>query len=114
MGIAEALDVENPWTPAHQAVESSDCEGLTRLLHSGVDPNEVCSGMTLLVHAIEVEGDVALQSGKPIHSALTAILLAYGADPSMELPNGFSPIKMAETYSHDMAIALLDSHRDRG
>ncbi|WP_405859743.1 ankyrin repeat domain-containing protein [Streptomyces sp. NBC_00090] len=113
MRMIDALNLENPWTPAHQAVEASDYEGLTRLLHAGADPNEVCSGMTLLVHAIDVEGDGARQSGAPLHSAMTAILLAYGADPSMELSNGFSPRGMAEGYAHDMAIGLLDRYGDQ-
>lgn len=61
--------LESPWTPAHQAVESGDPAELTRLLDAGVDPEEVCCGMTLLLHAIDVEGDGALQSGGPLDSA---------------------------------------------
>ncbi|WP_455432094.1 hypothetical protein [Streptomyces wuyuanensis] len=52
------------WTPAHQAVEQEDAEVLARLLAAGSDPDEVFSGMTLLTHAIDVEGDGSLQSGQ--------------------------------------------------
>lgn len=81
---------------------------LTRLLDAGVDPEEVCCGMTLLLHAIDVEGDGA-QSGGPIDSALTAILLAYGADPTAT-PDGQTPRELAISYNHDMAGRLLDRH----
>ncbi|MFG2987689.1 ankyrin repeat domain-containing protein [Streptomyces sp. NPDC048258] len=99
--------IESPWTPAHQAVESGDHAALTRLLDGGADPEEVCCGLTLLLHAIDVEGDGALQSGGPIDSALTAILLAYGADPTAT-PRGETPLELARYYNHDMAIRLLD------
>ncbi|MFE9565883.1 ankyrin repeat domain-containing protein [Streptomyces sp. NPDC006487] len=101
--------LENPWTPAHQAVESGDHAELTRLLDAGVDPEEVCCGMTLLLHAIDVEGDGAVQSGGPLDSALTAILLAYGADPTAT-PDGETPRELAISYNHDMAVRLLDRH----
>lgn len=100
---------ENPWTPAHQAVESGDYAELTRLVDAGVDPEEVCCGMTLLLHPIDVEGDGALQSGGPLDSALTAILLAYGADPTAT-PDGETPHELAVSYNHDMAVRLLDRH----
>ncbi|MEU8622011.1 ankyrin repeat domain-containing protein [Streptomyces sp. NPDC048623] len=102
------VEIESPWTPAHQAVESSDHATLTRLLDEGADVNEVCCGMTLLTHAIELEGDSALQSGQPIDSALTAIVLAYGADPAVALDGSGSAYEMAQFYGHDMAIRLLD------
>ncbi|MEU9699429.1 ankyrin repeat domain-containing protein [Streptomyces sp. NPDC047981] len=96
-----------PWPPAHQAVEVSDHAALTRLLDEGGDVNDVYCGMTLLMHAIDLEGDSALQSGEPIDSALTAILLAYGADPSMTV-DGRSAYDVAKGYGHSMAIRLLD------
>nr|WP_234323387.1 ankyrin repeat domain-containing protein [Streptomyces bikiniensis] len=101
--------IQNPWTPAHQAVESGDLAELTRLLDAGADPEEVCCGMTLLLHAIDVEGDAALQSGKPLDTALTAILLAYGADPTAT-PDGETPRQFASSYNHHMAVRLLDRH----
>ncbi|MFI8828596.1 ankyrin repeat domain-containing protein [Streptomyces sp. NPDC053431] len=100
------VEIESPWTPAHQAVESSDHAGLTRLLDEGADVNEICCGMTLLMHAIDLEGDSALQSRQPINSALTAILLAYGADPAITL-DGETAYDMAQRYDHGMAIRLL-------
>ncbi|MFG2896571.1 ankyrin repeat domain-containing protein [Streptomyces zaomyceticus] len=102
-----------PWTPAHQAVESSDHATLTRLLDEGADVNEVCGGMTLLMHSIELEGDSALQSGRPIDSALTAIVLAYGADPAATLEGRPDAYDLAEKYDHDMAIRLLDRFTGR-
>lgn len=101
--------LESPWTPAHQAVESGDHAELTRLLDAGVDPEEVCCGMTLLLHAIDVEGDGALQSGGPLDTALTAILLAYGADPTAT-PDGETPRELASSYDHEMAVRLLDRY----
>ncbi|MET9954493.1 ankyrin repeat domain-containing protein [Streptomyces sp. NPDC006339] len=102
-----SFEIENPWTPAHQAVESSEPATLTRLLDEGADVDEVCCGMTLLMHAIDLEGDSALQSGKPIDSALTAIVLAYGADPATEI-DGRTAHDLARYYDHGMAIRLLD------
>ncbi|MFD0034014.1 ankyrin repeat domain-containing protein [Streptomyces sp. NPDC127172] len=101
-----SFEIENPWTLAHQAVESSEHATLTRLLDEGADVNEVCCGMTLLMHAIELEGDSALQSGQPGDSALTAILLAYGADPAAEI-DGRTAHGLAHFYDHGMAIRLL-------
>lgn len=37
--------------------------------------------MTLLTHAIDIEGDGFLQSGQPLTVHSTAVLLAFGADP---------------------------------
>ncbi|MEU6484737.1 hypothetical protein [Streptomyces sp. NPDC046887] len=66
--------------------------------------------MTLLVHAIEVEGDTAVQSGTDMHAVMTAILLAYGADPARSDPGGRTPARMAAIYSHDRALGLLKKH----
>ncbi len=106
------FEIENPWTPAHQAVESSEPATLTRLLDEGADADEVCCGMTLLMHAIDLEGDAARQSGEPIDSALTAILLAYGADPATEI-NGMTAHDLARSYDHGMALRLLDRFSNR-
>ncbi|MFI8106536.1 iron dependent repressor, metal binding and dimerization domain protein [Streptomyces sp. NPDC086023] len=99
--------VDNPWTPAHEAVESAEYATLTRLLDEGSDVNEVCCGQTLLMHAIDLEGDSALQSGEPANTALTAILLAYGADPAIAL-EGKTAHDLACEYEHVTAIRLLD------
>ncbi|MFI5763964.1 ankyrin repeat domain-containing protein [Streptomyces sp. NPDC051563] len=100
--------VESPWTPAHQAVESSDHATLIRLLDEGADVDEVCCGMTLLEHAIDLEGDSALQSGTPVDSRLTVILLAYGADPRPQPPGTMSAMDLADYYGHDIAYRLID------
>ncbi|MFJ1869470.1 ankyrin repeat domain-containing protein [Streptomyces sp. NPDC088097] len=98
---------ESSWTAAHQAVESSDHATLTRLLEEGADVDEVCCGMTLLEHAIDLEGDSALQSGEPIDSRLTVILLAYGADPRPQPTGRRSAVDLAESYGHDIAYRLI-------
>lgn len=95
------------WTPAHKAVEGSNYEALTVLLDSGTDPNEMCFGHTLLTHAIDVEGDGHLQSGYPLNTVATAILLAYGADPELPAADGETPLRMAEYYRHELAQRLL-------
>ncbi|MFJ9720977.1 ankyrin repeat domain-containing protein [Streptomyces sp. NPDC101213] len=95
------------WTPAHGAVEMGDYETLAVLLDSEADPNEVCFGLTLLIHAIDLEGDSHLQSGHPLHAAGTALLLAYGADPRLPAADGRTPLQIAECYDHEPAKRLL-------
>ncbi|MFI6808940.1 ankyrin repeat domain-containing protein [Streptomyces luteogriseus] len=95
------------WTPAHKAVEGSDYETLSRLLDSGVDPNEMCFGHTLLTHAIDVEGDGQVQTGYPLNTAATAILLAYGADPEIPAGDGETPLQIAESYHHEPALRMI-------
>jgi uncharacterized protein len=102
--------VENTWTPAHQAVENEDAEILAQLLAKGADPDEVCDNMTLLTHAIDAEGDGALQSGGPLTVHTTAVLLAFGADPQLRGPDGQTPMGLALHYGHDLAVRLLRRH----
>lgn len=102
--------VSDYWTPAHHAVEHEDAETLARLLADGADPNEVFDNMTLLTHAIDVEGDGSLQSGQPLTVHTTAILLAFGADPELAGPGGHTPMEVAEHYCHDLAAKLLRAH----
>ncbi|MFJ6563161.1 ankyrin repeat domain-containing protein [Streptomyces sp. NPDC091412] len=102
--------MSNYWTPAHHAVEHEDAETLARLLAGGSDPDEVFSNMTLLTHAIDVEGDGSLQSGEPLTMHTTAVLLAFGADPELADPDGRTPIEMANHYGHDLAVRLLEAH----
>lgn len=101
------INVENLWTPAHQAVEDGEPEELARLLDSGVDPNEVCCGMTLLAHAVDYEADTAIQAGREMGVTLVAMLLAYGASPEVEGSPGKSPLAWADEYRHAMAKRLL-------
>ncbi|MCX4963224.1 ankyrin repeat domain-containing protein [Streptomyces sp. NBC_00654] len=98
------------WTPAHHAVEHEDAEALARLLAEGADPDEVLGNMTLLTHAIDAEGDGALQSAQPLSVHTTAVLLAFGADPELADPDGRTPLDMANYYAHDLAVNLLDTH----
>ncbi|MFB7239769.1 hypothetical protein ACFCXK_33905 [Streptomyces sp. NPDC056269] len=106
LGPSSWPEVE-PWTPAHQAVEMSEYETLSMLLDAGADPDEVCFGHTLLTHAIDSEGDGHLQSGHPLHTASTAIVLAYGAGPHWPAASGKTPLQMAESYDHEPAKRLL-------
>ncbi|MGW1029882.1 ankyrin repeat domain-containing protein [Streptomyces sp. NPDC002577] len=98
------------WTPAHRAVEHEDAETLARLLADGSDPDEVFSNMTLLTHAIDVEGDGSLRSGQPLTVHTTAVLLAFGADPELADQEGRTPMDMANHYGHDLAVNLLQAH----
>ncbi|MEW1698251.1 ankyrin repeat domain-containing protein [Streptomyces sp. NPDC091278] len=98
------------WTPAHYAVEHEDVEALARLLADGADPDEVFSGMTLLTRALDTEGDVALQSGRPLSVHATAVLLAFGADPELADPDGRTPVDVATFYDHGFAVKLLRTH----
>jgi ankyrin repeat protein len=102
--------VENTWTPAHQAVENEDAETLAQLLAKGADPDEVCDNMTLLTHAVDAEGDGALQSGGPLTVHTTAVLLAFGADPQLPGHDGQTPMDLALHYGHDLAVRLLQRH----
>ncbi|MFJ6509102.1 ankyrin repeat domain-containing protein [Streptomyces sp. NPDC091879] len=101
------------WTPAHHAVEHDDAEALARWLAGGADPDEVFSNMTLLTHAIDAEGDGSLQSGEPLTFHVTAVLLAFGADPELANPDGRTPLDMAAHYGHDLAASLLQAHISR-
>ncbi|SOE33816.1 Ankyrin repeat-containing protein [Streptomyces sp. OK228] len=105
--------VSDYWTPAHHAVEHDDAEALARLLADGADPDEVFSNMTLLTHAIDAEGDGSLQSGGPLTIHITAVLLAFGAEPELADPDGRTPLDMAAHYGHDLAVNLLRAHISR-
>lgn len=104
--------VSDYWTPAHYAVENEDAEALARLLADGSDPNEVFGNTTLLTHAIDVEGDGSLQSGRPLTVHTTAVLLAFGADPELADPDGDTPLDIANQYGHGLAVQLLRAHID--
>ncbi|MFJ1975235.1 ankyrin repeat domain-containing protein [Streptomyces sp. NPDC087903] len=102
------------WTPVHQAVEMGDFEALAVFMDAGADPNEMCFGLTLLTHAIDLEGDSHLQSGHPLNTAATAILLAYGADPRLPTADGETPLQVAHSYGHEPAQRLLERFLSSG
>ncbi|MFJ4357727.1 HD domain-containing protein [Streptomyces massasporeus] len=103
------IDGSGWWPPTLFAVEHQDVELLARLLDAGADPDEG-NGATPLTHALDTEGDSALQSGDPLTVATTAVLLAYGADPELPDAAGDTPLQVAERYDHAPAIRLLRRH----
>ena len=104
-----AVDGSGWWPPTLFAIEHQDAELLARLLDAGADPDEG-NGATPLTHAIETEGDVALQSGEPLTVATTAVLLAYGADPVLRDGSGKTPLEVAKRHDHVLAGRLLRRH----
>ncbi|MFD3442785.1 hypothetical protein ACFWU3_35470 [Streptomyces sp. NPDC058685] len=87
IGPVLMIDYELPYemSPLRLAVEADDLAEVTRLLDQGQDPNELddVSGWTPLLWAIDGEADGAVQTGDPLDAACTAVLLAYGAIPSV-------------------------------
>lgn len=105
---------DSPLTPAHHAVEMLDLARLRELLDGGADvedPNAL--GMTLLHHAVDIEGDSALDTGRPAHVDITALLLARGADPDARDRNGGTPLDLARQYGHWLAVELIEAWRHR-
>jgi ankyrin repeat protein len=98
-------------TALHAAVENLREEMVEFLLQNGADPNEELSqGWTPLFHAIDAEGDAAsqLSYADPPDSAITRLLLRYGADPLHPGPKGENLAEFAEkTYLHHEAARLL-------
>ncbi|WP_435589513.1 ankyrin repeat domain-containing protein [Micromonospora chalcea] len=65
--------------------------------------------MTLLHHAVDVEGDGALQSGRPLHVDVTALLLARVASPDAVDRDGRTPLDCARANGHWLAAELLEA-----
>ena len=97
-------------SPAHQAVEMEDLVMLRDLLDGGVDVHEEHGGLTLLHHAIDVEVDGHVQSGRPLHVDCTAFLLSRGADPMRLSGNGsgVSAQHLAFVSGHWLATCLIE------
>jgi uncharacterized protein len=104
-------------TPAHEAVEMEDLPTLRELLRSGVDPNEEQRGLTLLHHAIDVEVQGHVQTGRLLHVDATALLLAMGADPLRRSGGGtgVTALHFAFVEGHWLAQELIEAwlSRDR-
>ncbi|HLL67367.1 MAG TPA: ankyrin repeat domain-containing protein [Micromonosporaceae bacterium] len=104
-----------PLTPAHHAVEMEDLPRLRQILDDGADVEDANEqGMTLLHHAVDVEGDGALQSARQAHVDTTAFLLARGADPGAAMQAGETPLDLARQYGHWLAAELLEAWDRRG
>ncbi|WFF04657.1 ankyrin repeat domain-containing protein [Micromonospora sp. WMMD1076] len=101
-------------TPTHHAVEMEDLPRLRQLLDDGADvedPDE--HGMTLLHHAVDVEGDGALQRGGPLHVEVTVLLLIRGARLDVIDREGRTPLDYARANGHWLAIELFEAWRRR-
>jgi ankyrin repeat protein len=91
----------------HDAVEMEDLDLLRSLLASGGDPNERDDyGMPLLHHAIDVQADGAIQTGRVMESDTTRLLLEAGADPRIAW-EGKSALEFARHYGHTSAAELI-------
>jgi uncharacterized protein len=102
------------WSPAHIAVEQEDLPRLRDLLDSGHDvEDDDGHGWTLLRHAIDVEHDAHLQTGRPLHVDVTAFLLARGADP-LRPCNGMTVVAEAEIHGHWLAAEIMRAWTGRG
>jgi ankyrin repeat protein len=101
-------------TPAHHAVEMEDLPRLRELLQTGADIEDANEqGMTLLHHAVDVEGDGARQTGEALHVDTTAFLLARGANPHAVDQQGQTPRDYARSCGHWLALALLGAWEGR-
>jgi uncharacterized protein len=95
------------WSPAHHAVEQENLPQLKDLLDAGHDiEDDDGHGWTLLRHAIDVEHDSHVQTGRPLHADTTAFLLARGASP-MHPCNGTTIVAEAETRGHWLAAEIM-------
>lgn len=98
-----------PCPPMFQAVEHGRIEEVRRLIAAGADVN--CyygGGWTPLVHAIDMESDVAWQKHHEPDRAsneITELLLVAGAAPTEEA------FAMARRYQNLKAVALMESHQ---
>ena len=94
-------------TPAHLAVEMQDLPRLRQLIDEGADIADANGErMTLLLHAVDVEGDGAVQTGKHAHVDTTAFLLTRGADPGAAMHDGTTPLSLARQYGHWLVVEL--------
>ncbi|MEU9827944.1 ankyrin repeat domain-containing protein [Micromonospora chersina] len=85
-----------------------DLPRLRQLLDDGAATEDADEqGMTLLHHAVDVEGDGALQSGGPLHVDVTALLLARGANPHAVDREGRTPLDYARANGHWLGAELL-------
>jgi GNAT superfamily N-acetyltransferase len=95
------------WSPAHNAVERQDLTRLRGLLDAGHDAeDDNGDGWPLLRHAIDIEYDGHVQSGEPLHTDVTASLLARGANP-LRQHNGVPVALEAEVRGHWLATEIM-------
>jgi hypothetical protein len=101
-------------SPAHLAVEHEDLPGLRDLLDAGRDvEDDNGDGWTLLRHAIEAEYDTRARTGQPLHTDVTAFLLARGADP-LRQRRGLAAVAEAEKRGHWLAAEIMRAWIRRG
>jgi ankyrin repeat protein len=102
-------------SPAHRAIDMDDVSELKKLLDQGADVQDPDAyGTTLLHHAVDTEGDGAMQTGDPLHVDMTALLLARGADPQAKDSQGQTPLDWAVALKHwlaeDLLVAWMSRH----
>ncbi|AZQ40003.1 hypothetical protein EJ357_46900 [Streptomyces cyaneochromogenes] len=108
-GFGISVGTAHAYTTTVISLRAAAAPGVLKVLREA-DPDEVFSNTTLLTHAIDVEGDRSLQSGKPLTVHITAVLLVFGADPGLADPDGHSPMDLADHYGHDLSVELLRAH----
>jgi ankyrin repeat protein len=108
--IAAGADVNAPneegqQPPLHLAIEQQWSQIVLRLIEAGADVNlAVGEDWTPLVHAIDIESDVASQAGKPpdeVSTELVELLLNFGAKPTERA------FILASAYRNEKALKLL-------
>lgn len=91
------------------ACEHDQPQVLVALIEAGADVNwRSEQGWTALHHAVDAEGDLAAQAGKPLDLRLIQPLLDAGADATVTY-NGDTALDVARVYGHRLAVeAILD------
>jgi hypothetical protein len=100
------------WKRAHLAVENLDEPELTRILEGlpGFDVNASgYQGWTLLAYAGDCEAVVHQESGRPgaAPATVSAVLVAHGANPRQQLPDGRTCIDLARYWGHSEFLAKV-------
>lgn len=91
-------------------MEHEDAGTPARPPAAGGDPEEISTDTTPLTHAVDAEGDGAIQAGESLTVHTTAVLLAFGAGPRPADPAGRTPTSLAGSCGHDLAVRLPEAH----
>lgn len=96
---------------AFEAVEVGDLVALRSVLDAGADVNGIRDGLSLLQHALDIEVDTHVQTGRPLHVDATALLIARGADPFLVPAGGISAEHFAFESGHWLAMEIFNAQR---